>query len=286
MQNIKPKFHVKSINDIQVVVLMGGLGTRIKDHYPNVPKSMVPVFDKPFFYYQLELMRWYGFKKFIFCVGYEAKQIQDYFIDGKDFGVNIKYSYDTEKLLGTGGALRNAMDLLEDDFMLIYGDSYMDIDYPKLIYKYSEMSVNSDKKGLMVVYENYNKLDKSNVIFDETINLIKYDKISCTKDMHYIDYGIAILKKEIIIGMSSGEVYDLSDVYKHLSENNMLYGFKVSERFYEIGRLEPLEEFKEFIHNRKYIKTPAIFLDRDGTINELFYNEDIEQLDSPLKPSN
>jgi histidinol-phosphate phosphatase family protein len=270
---------------MQVVVLMGGLGTRLGQETLNIPKSMVDVHGKPFFYYQLELMKWYGFKNFLFCVGHLNKSIEDYFGDGSSFDVNIKYSYDRKnsegKLLGTGGALRNAMPLLENDFLLIYGDSYMDINYPELIFEYFT-SKNSGKKSLLSVYKNENTFYQNNVIFKNN-RLILYDKKNFSSEMEHIDFGVSIFDRSLIARIPEGEFSDLSDLQNQLTRECLATGYEALDRFYEIGTPATLEEFKKFIYGRIYISKPAIFLDRDGTINEIVFNDDTEQMDSPLK---
>ena len=113
--------------DIQVVVLMGGLGSRLGEETRNRPKTLADINGTPFFDYQLRLLKSYGFRKFLFLVGYMAGQIEEHYGDGSRYGVGIVYSYDGERLLGTGGAVRRAYGKLEEDFLLLYGDSFMDI---------------------------------------------------------------------------------------------------------------------------------------------------------------
>ena len=84
---------------VQVVVLMGGLGTRLKNFTKECPKSLVEVCNRPFFDYQLELLTAWGFRKFVFLVGYRADMIEEHFGDGSSRGISITYSYDGEKLL-------------------------------------------------------------------------------------------------------------------------------------------------------------------------------------------
>jgi histidinol-phosphate phosphatase family protein len=242
---------------------------------------MVLVLGKPFFEYQLELLKWHGFKKFLFLIGYRGNQIENYFRDGESFGVEIKYSYDGEKLLGTGGALRKAISQLEENFLLIYGDSYMDIEYQHIICDYFEKKSFYDCKGLMTIFNNKDTLDKSNVIFNNA-TLIKYDKKNPCPEMEFIDYGISILCKEVFKSLRSDEFIDLADIYNDLVTIKQMSGFEVTERFYEIGNPVALEEFKKFIYGRKSILKPAIFLDRDGTLNEFVFNENTEEIDSPF----
>lgn len=166
-----------SMKENQIIVLLGGLGTRLNKIEPYAPKAMVDVHGKPFLYYQLQLLKWRGLRNFIFCIGHRGSIIKDYFKNGHRFGINIQYSYDGEKLLGTGGALRKAMPLLKKDFIVIYGDSYMDIDYLEFIYAYHRIKAKENKKGLLAVFKNNNRYDKSNIVFKHN-KLLKYDALS------------------------------------------------------------------------------------------------------------
>ncbi len=173
--------------ETQVVVLMGGLGTRLKDYTKACPKSLVDVCGRPFFDYQLDLLTAWGFKKFVFLIGYKADMIEEHYGNGDSRGISIQYSYDGEKLLGTGGAVRRAYDLLEDDFLLMYGDSFMDIDYAETLYRY-ERGKAEGARTLMTVLKNNNRFDKSNVVMDGH-KLALYDKHNPTPEMDYIEYG-------------------------------------------------------------------------------------------------
>ncbi len=269
------------VKDMQVVVLLGGLGTRLREITADTPKPMVYIHGRPFFYYQMELMKWYGLKRFIFCVGYKGSVIEEYFGDGRKFGVSIEYSYDGDKLLGTGGAVRRALNLLEEDFLIIYGDSYMDIDYQEVIYRYDKLKLKENKKGLMTVFRNKNSYDKSNVVFKGN-TLLCYDKKNTTADMEYIDYGVSILNRSVVEDIPEGRVADLADVFTELVNNKLMEGTEVRNRFYEIGTPPSLKEFEGYIYRRSLTPEPVIFLDRDGTLNEIVFNDETESLDSPL----
>jgi len=270
--------------DIQVVILLGGLGTRLVKEASFFPKAMVNVCGRPFLYYQLNLMRWCGFRKFLFCVGYKGIVIKNYFGNGKKLGISIKYSDEGDNLLGTAGALRKASHLLENNFMLIYGDSYMDVDYNQLLYSFDK-TVKSDKSlaGLMAILKNRNKYDKSNVVFRNN-KLLKYDKKIYVPSMEYIDYGIAILKKRVVSGLAKGKHVGLSEIYSRLVQNGGMSAYEIKNRFREIGTSSSLNEFRRFTKERLLEKRPYIFLDRDGTLNEQIFNKDSGQFDSPLSP--
>lgn len=266
--------------EMQVVVLMGGLGTRLKNYTTDCPKSLVDVCGKPFFDYQLDLLRAWGFKKFVFLVGYKADMIEEHYGDGSELGISIKYCYDGEKLLGTGGAVRRALDLIEDDFILMYGDSFMDIDYAECVYRYLE-GKNQGARALMTVLCNNNRFDKSNVVMDGD-RLALYDKHNPTPEMDYIDYGVCVYEKSLFTPYEKDVAFDIAKIQHDLSVKGQMCAQIVTKRFYEIGSPESLAEFSGYVNMRFNESHPAVFVDRDGVINEIVWNEDIEQLDSPL----
>lgn len=291
---------MKEPKDMQVVVLMGGLGTRLKEYTKECPKPLVEVEGKPFFDYSLKLLMHHGFKKFLFLIGYRAEMIEDYYGDGSSLGISITYCYDGKELLGTGGAVRRAYDLLEDDFLLMYGDSFMDIDYEETLYRYFE-GKSRGMHALMTVLKNGNRFDKSNVIMDG--NEIKlYDKMNTVPEMDYIDYGVCAYEKSLFTDEylkdmvdipSDGETndagmvnvkFDIALIQNRLSIEKKIAAHIVTKRFYEIGSPESLKEFREYVRRRFNESHPAVFLDRDGVLNEIVFNDDIEQMDSPQKP--
>jgi len=277
-----------SCEDLQVVVLMGGLGSRLKEQTISCPKPLVPIHGKPFFEYELTLLLQAGFKKFVFLVGYRAGMIEAYFGDGSRYGkdISIKYSYDGERLLGTGGAVIRALPLLEEDFMLVYADSFMDVDYFRIMYCYFRGKA-AGMKALMTVMENGNRFDKSNVAYSDG-EIKVYDKKNTTADMSCIDYGIEVFAKEVFEPLAEGgkeRVADLSDIQKRLVEEKKCAACEETHRFYEIGTPASLAEFTEYAGKRFMEPNGACFIDRDGVINEIVFNEDTEQLDSPLSVS-
>ncbi|MBO4904577.1 MAG: HAD-IIIA family hydrolase [Lachnospiraceae bacterium] len=267
--------------NVQVVVLMGGLGTRLKEYTKECPKSLVEVCGKPFFDYQLDLLTAWGFKKFVFLIGYKADMIEEYYGDGSSRGISIKYSYDGEKLLGTGGAVRAALDLLEDDFLLLYGDSFMDIDYAETLYRYQRGKA-AGARALMTVLRNNNRFDKSNVVMNGN-DLVLYDKNNPTAEMNYIDYGVCMYERSLFEAFDEDEAFDIATIQHDLSVKGKMTAQIVTKRFYEIGSPASLSEFTAYAKHRFYESHPAVFVDRDGVINSIVWNEDIEQLDSPMK---
>lgn len=283
LEGYKGSVAMKELKEIQVVVLMGGLGTRLKEYTKTCPKSLVPVCGKPFFDYELELLVQWGFRRFLFLIGYHADMIREHYGDGSSRGISITYCEDGEKLLGTGGAVRRALPLLDDDFMLIYGDSFMDIDYEETIYRYLK-GKESGSRALMTVLRNNDRFDKSNVIM-ENGRILLYDKHETVPEMNCIDYGICMYEKSLFEDYPEEEAFDIAVIQTALSKEGKLEAHQVTKRFYEIGSEASLKEFEDYVRHRFLEEHPAIFLDRDGVINEIVYNEDTELLDSAANVS-
>jgi NDP-sugar pyrophosphorylase family protein len=225
---------------LPVVILSGGLATRMKPVTEKIPKAMIDVNGRPFIYHQLTLLKNKGIFHVIFCIGYLGEQIAQYVGNGEDFQLKIEYCYDGDTLLGTGGAVKHIGNRLPEDFFILYGDSYLDIDYQNVEYAYRV----SHKKGLMTVFKNADKWDTSNVIFKNK-ELIKYSKKNKTQNMHYIDYGLGILNKSVFESYPEDTPFDLAEVYEQLSDEKQLFGYEVCTRFYEIGSHRGLTELCE-----------------------------------------
>lgn len=226
---------------MQCVILAGGLATRLRPMTDTVPKSMVPVAGKPFLAYQLQLLKKSGICNLVLCVGHLHEQITSYFGDGNAFGVSISYSYETDKLLGTGGAIRNALPLLDDKFFVMYGDSYLPVDF-RAVWQFSQRY---STEPLMVVYRNLSRYDASNVVFREGLVQV-YDKRNRTPEMEYIDYGLLILNTELLMDMPEGHPFDLAELLTSVAEGR-LRGYEVRERFFEIGSDSGLRDFERYI---------------------------------------
>ena len=227
---------------MQIAILAGGLATRLQLLTERIPKSMIMIEGKPFLQYQLEFLKKGGVTNIVLCVGYLSEQIETYFGDGKRFGVDIKYSKEDEELLGTAGALKNAKKKIEEEFFVMYGDSYLFLNFKEVLGHFQKFN----KSALMVVYKNYDKYDKSNVVVENGM-VKKYDKKHKTKDMIYIDYGVSILRKKVLDMIPRNEAYSLEELVPALINQNEMLAFETRERFYEIGSYRGLEEFKKYI---------------------------------------
>ena len=226
---------------MQMAILAGGLATRLGDLTKDQPKSMVQISGKPFLEYQLDFLKRQAVRDIILCTGRFKEQIENYFRDGKEFGVNMKYSRE-DKLLGTAGALKKAEPLLNDAFFTMYGDSYLFLDFNRVMSYFKSRN----KLALMTVYKNYDRYDRSNTVVEGKL-VKKFSKKEKTKEMVYIEYGANIFKKEVLRMIPENQFYSLDDLFPRLIEIEELLAFEVGERFYEIGSPQGLREFEEYI---------------------------------------
>jgi NDP-sugar pyrophosphorylase family protein len=230
--------------DWPVAILAGGLAKRLRPITETIPKALVTISGAPFLAHQLRLLHSAGLRRIIICAGYLGEMIEAEIGDGARFGLQIAYSFDGPRLLGTGGALKRALPSLGLRFFVLYGDSYLPMDYRKAAVAFAA----ADRAGLMTVYRNQGRWDTSNVQF-EAGQILRYDKEQRTPEMHHIDYGLGILRAEAFASWPDNEPFDLADVYRRLLSENQLAGYEVGERFYEIGSPEGLAELDAFLRN-------------------------------------
>lgn len=233
------------LDKIPVAILAGGLATRLRPITEKIPKSLVPVAGRPFLAHQLELLHSRGLRRAVLCVGHLGEMIQRDFGDGAAYGIRLDYSFDGPRLLGTGGALRRALPLLGEEFFVLYGDSYLPLDYAPI----ADFFHRSGKPGLMTVFRNEGKFDASNVVFaDGEIKI--YDKKRKWPDMHYIDYGLSLFRAPVFEPYAAEQAFDLAEVMGRLVNEKQLAGFEVRERFYEIGSPAGLAELETLLTSK------------------------------------
>jgi NDP-sugar pyrophosphorylase family protein len=225
-----------------MAILAGGLGTRQRPLTSEVPKALIPIGGKPFLHHQIELLKRQGIRDIVLCVGHLAEQVQDYFGDGRWLGVRIKYSEEKGSLLGTAGAIKKAEPLLGDDFFLMYGDSYLMIDYQEIMRYFRRFH----RLGLMVVWKNLDRLERSNVSTKGNL-VTAYNKDQKSSDMVYINYGLSVLRKEALAFIPPGRPFSQEEFYQILIDRWELLAFEVGQRFYEIGSPRGLEEFEMLV---------------------------------------
>ncbi len=219
----------------QVLILLGGLGTRVKKFTRKIPKCLIKFNKKPFLYYQLKYLKNRGIDNVLLSSYYFSNTIKLYVKKNIDF-INVKIVNDG-KLLGTGGAILNSLKYMEKKFYIIYGDSYLNFDLNKI----------KNKKNLatMAIYKNKNLYDKSNIGLKKS-NKIRYYKNVENKKLNYIDYGVSYVDKSIF-NKRLNKRFELSELYDMISKKNMLSKYIVNKRFYEIGSYNGIKDFKNYI---------------------------------------
>ena len=230
---------------LPVAILAGGLATRLRPLTEMIPKALVDVAGEPFISRQLRYLRGQGVNSVVLCIGYLGQMIQDRLGNGEEFGLSINYSMDGPDLLGTGGALTKAIPLLGDDFFILYGDSYLPVNFSSVQKAYES----SNRRALMTILKNRNLWDRSNVMFVEG-RLVEYNKYDSHSEMAYIDYGLGVMSASTLVDYSTDNPFDLADLYHDLSVHGQLAGFEVHERFYEIGSLPGLKDAEDYFLSR------------------------------------
>jgi N-acetyl-alpha-D-muramate 1-phosphate uridylyltransferase len=227
-----------------VVILAGGLATRMLPETERIPKALLEIEGHPFLWHQLQLLKRHGARRIVLLVGHLGEAVQEKFGDGSGLGMAIEYSYDGPALLGTAGAIRQALPLLADSFFVLYGDSYLPCDYRRV----EEAFRRAGSPGLMTVYRNDGRYDGSNVEYDGN-RILRYDKRDRTPAMRYIDYGLSAFDPGVFAALPAGTPCDLASVYQDLLTAGNLASFEVYERFYEIGSPEGLRDASEFLRS-------------------------------------
>ena len=223
-----------------VCILAGGLGTRLGERVRDTPKPLLEVAGQPFLLHQLRLLARHGAREAVVCVGYLGEQIAAR-IGEQRFGVRIGYSFDAPGLDGTLGALRRAQGLLGERFLVLYGDTYLRIDYADV----ARAWLDSGLPAVMTVLRNEGRWDTSNALFEDGM-VRRYDKRAPSPDMRWIDYGLGGLTAAALSAVGEQE-RDLASLYTRLAELGQLCGYEARERFYEIGTPESLAEADSFL---------------------------------------
>lgn len=220
-----------------VCILAGGLGTRLGARVADTPKPLLEVAGEPFLFHQLRLLAEHGARHVVMCVGYLGELIESR-VGVERSRIRIDYSYDSPGLDGTLGAIRRALPLLGERFLILYGDTYLRLDYREAVRVWDR----SGCQGLMCVLRNEGRWDTSNVLYADG-RVVTYDKRRPTPDMHWIDYGLGGLRADAV----GSEEHDLAARYRQLAASGELCGYEVAERFYEIGTPAALVETDAFL---------------------------------------
>jgi NDP-sugar pyrophosphorylase family protein len=223
----------------QAVVLCGGLATRLGERARTVPKYLLPVAGRPFAHWQIECLVRAGCNRLLLCVGHLGEAIERE-LGTKSDGLTIDYADDGPELRGTAGALRSALDRLEQIFVVTYGDSYLPFAYDALA---RDLALHPEAAATMAVFHNQGRYDRSNVTL-EAARVTGYSKGPAPAGCEHIDYGASALRREVIAASTET---DLGDVFARLAREGILRAHLVGERFYEIGSAHGLDELDRLL---------------------------------------
>lgn len=229
----------------QALILAGGLGTRLGAITQEVPKPMVSVGDKPFLEHLMVHLSRQGIADFVLCIGYLAEKIQNHFKDGSAFGWNVQYTVEKE-LLGTGGAIQKASSLLQENFLVISGDNYLELDYPNFMQTF----LSSRKTGMLSVWTNNPPLFRSNVELELPSGKIKSYHFSDTTRKNFVDVGVKAFSRNLFKYFPNQEKFSLElDVLPKIASDGELMGYPVRNPPLDVGTLEGLETVRKTLVN-------------------------------------
>lgn len=258
---------------MQAVILAGGLGTRLGSLTAQTPKPLVPVAGVPYLEHQLRLLACQSIRDVLLLTGYLGQTIEDRFGDGGPLGLSIRYSREPSPL-GTGGALRLAAPLIVDPFLLIYGDSYLPIDYREVLAALDHAALDpsmgsegpanrfrpgghsvaaqhpSPVTGVVVVYDDREGRTsvRNNIAIGEDEFVIRYDKDSLNDpSLKFVEAGVLAFRRSIIDLIPEGVVSLEKDLFPQLIATRQLRGYPTGQRFYDIGTPERLRVFEQYL---------------------------------------
>jgi len=237
-----------TISNAQAVILAGGLGTRMRPATETIPKPMIQVAGKPFLQHQLELLRASGIDRSLLLVAYLGEKIEEYFGGGEKFKLNIEYSYEPTPL-GTGGALKNAEPKLQNSFVLLNGDTYLEMDYSALLLKFTTLRCSA----LIVAYKKPHGALSSlpadhfpnNLLVNKEGRVDAYRKRDA-EGLTHIDAGAIVLDKKILQSLPGGQRCSLEEeIYPKLIADGEMFAWVTSEPFYDMGSPTGLAALEE-----------------------------------------
>lgn len=235
---------------MQCLILAGGLGTRMQPVTETVAKALVPVMGRPFADHQLTWLEAQGVARVVYAIGHLGRQVREFVGDGGRWGLDVAYSDEGDQALGTGGAVRLAVDegALKDGFLLLYGDSYLDIDIKAVWEASGEGAV-----PVLSVFKNDGRWDASNAAYNNG-RVTRFEKgldDPAGAGLDYIDYGLSVLGADVIRErIPGGKAFDLANVYKELAQAGALKGFEALSRFYEIGSPDGLADLENHLQSQ------------------------------------
>jgi histidinol-phosphate phosphatase family protein len=258
---------------VRAVILAGGRGTRLGKTTAEVPKPMLPIGGIPILEHQIKLLKKYGIRDVIILSGYRSDVIKDYFRDGGNYGVTIKYVIDREPL-GTAGSIKEIQNCLKRPFFVLYGDVMINMDLKKLL------RFHRSKRGVctLVVHPNDHPYDSDLVDIDSNGRIVSFHRKPHDENRYYrnlVSAAVYIMSPHVLNHVDRGVNTDFGkDLFPDLVEKENLYGYLTAEYLKDAGTKERLQRVSDDYNcgmvERFNSDRPrkAVFLDRDGVINE------------------
>ena len=237
----------------QAAILCGGLGNRLRPITDTLPKPMVPINGRPFLEYLLEQLKVQGVSEIILMTGYLGEQIQEYFGQGSKWGLDVQYSNGPAEW-DTGRRLHEAKSLLQNDFILMYSDNFVQVNLKKLATFHGQ----SRKLLSFVVQPKIN----GNISLGEEGTVTAYDKTRSSKDLNFVELGFMVTNKKIFNYYQEIDV-SFSDILVKLVSQKQVSGMVVDDAYHSVSDPKRLELTREYLKPKK-----ILLIDRDGVINE------------------
>ena len=261
---------------MKAVIQAGGKGTRISEITGDViPKPMLEISGYPILYHQMMNLKKNGITDITVIIGHLGNVIKDYFGDGKQFGLNISYiEEDPQKPLGTAGSLYFLKDKLKENFVFLLADVFIDIDFEKM----EQYHISNNADVTLLTHPNGHPFD-SDLVVEEGGVVKAFDYKSNDRTTYnyknLVNAGVMIFSPSVFKYLTELRKYNYEkDIIVPLINEGKVVSYKSSEYAKDMGTPERYrrvqEDYNSGICDAKNLanKQKAIFLDRDGTINE------------------
>jgi NDP-sugar pyrophosphorylase family protein len=224
------------MSDPRILILAGGLGTRIRSLFPDVPKPLVPIHDRPFLAWQIELLIAQGFKRFVFCISYLGQQIIDYFGDGSQWGVTIEYSIESSPL-GTAGAIRQASKFIDRTTIILNGDTYFQTDYRLLIARHQQLVRESQSIASIVLVARTDTDRYGRVIIDNRGKIIEFKEKNSSLGAGLVNAGAYLIEPQLLDYIPPHVVVSLEiDILPQtIDRHDGVFGIPIDGTFIDMG---------------------------------------------------
>jgi len=237
---------------MQALILAGGLGTRLREVVHDKPKPMADIAGRPFIEYQIKLLQRDGIDHVIFCIGYLYEQIQNHFGDGRTRGMQFDYSIE-EELLGTAGALKLAQKFIRGPFLVLNGDTYLDIDLRELAKFHRQRTERRGGLGTMALTEIQDAKNYGSVTIGAADEILRFnEKTANSSPAQLINAGIYLLEPAVLDFIAPAKKVSLEkETFPALlNHGHRLFGYATDGYFVDIGTPAGYQGFQHYISGK------------------------------------